>query len=121
MLSSLSLSTRIQQHIEQIKDSYSRILYYGKQSRVISYIEKSTVFTINEILTKMHKDKIAISHYTVTKVCNYLVIDNLLNKLKTDTRFKFATSLYFRNNVSVEEINNMREYYKNLLHKLQED
>ncbi len=121
MTSFLSLNTRIQQHIEQIKDSYSRILYYGKQSRVISYIEKSTVFTINEILTQMHKDKIAISHYTVAKVCNYLVIDNLLNKFETNTKFKNITSLYFRNNVSVEEINNMRDYYKELTSKPQKD
>lgn len=118
MFKFLSLSDKLQQHIKQVKASDSRILYYEKHFRIIAYISKSTIFTINEISTKKHKDKIAIAYFTIVKFCNYLVQDNLLNKFETDKRFKTTITLYFHNSVSAREIVQKREYYKPLAPKL---
>lgn len=121
MTSFLSLSDKLQQHIKQVKTSDSRLLYYEKHFRIIAYISKSTIFSINEIAIQMHKDKIVIAYYTIAKFCNYLVFDNLLNKLETETKFKTTISLYFHNSVSAREIVQKRDYYKPLTSKLQQE
>lgn len=118
MKEALSLSKQLRKHIEQVKANYSRVSYYEKHFKIVSYIELFGIFTVNTILTEMREDKISITHRTVSKYCQYLMIDKFLSFLTVPTRFKIKCQIFWLDTVSSDEVIRMIDYYVQINKKL---
>jgi len=111
MIDDLSLSMRLKKYIKQVKDNYSRVLYYEKYFSIVEYIELFGIFTVSTILDEMREDKKIISHRTISRYCRYLMIDKFLNFVAIQTRFKKDCQLFWLDSVNNEEVLRMKDYY----------